>query len=96
MGVGVEPHALADLAPEKWRVSHFTVGWVGHRAGLQGCSFDPRTVNPLTSHYTCYTFGWNTLLQAGSSLVRYPMGSFGFFNWINLSGRTMNLGPLSL
>jgi len=67
-----------------------------HRAGLHGCNFDPRIINPVPRHYTCYTVVWNTVLQAESSRVRYPMGSFKFFHWLNLSGRTMDLGPLCL
>ena len=39
--------------------THCTGGWVGHRAGLDGCGksrpppeLDPRTVQPVTSRYT--------------------------------------------
>ena len=39
--------------------THYIGGWVGPRAGLDGCGksrpppgFDPRTVQPVTSRYT--------------------------------------------
>jgi hypothetical protein len=36
--------------------------------------------------------GWGTMLQAGKSRVRFPMGSLVFFfNWPNHSSRTMSL-----
>jgi hypothetical protein len=36
--------------------------------------------------------GWGTLLQARKSRFRIPMRSFEFFNWPNLSSRSMALG----
>jgi hypothetical protein len=49
-GVGGQCHAPADLPPEKTG-THCIRGWVGPRAGLDGCGksrllpgFDPRTV----------------------------------------------------
>jgi hypothetical protein len=37
MGVGGELHAPAALPPGKRPVIHFIGGWVGPRAGLDGC-----------------------------------------------------------
>jgi hypothetical protein len=37
MGVGDQRHAPAALPPGKISVTHFTRGWVGPRAGLDGC-----------------------------------------------------------
>jgi hypothetical protein len=40
----------------------------------------------------CSVVGWDTMLQAGRSRVRFPIRSFiGFFNWSNPSRRTMTL-----
>jgi hypothetical protein len=36
--------------------------------------------------------GWDTMLQAGRSRVRFPMRSLDFFNLPNPSSRTMALG----
>ena len=59
MGVGGQRHAPAALPPGKRPDTHCTRGWVGPRAGLDGCGqsrpppgFDPRTVHPLASRYT--------------------------------------------
>jgi hypothetical protein len=56
--VGGQRHVLAALPPRK-PATHFTKVWVGPRAGLDGCGkprptpeFDPRTVQPVVSHYT--------------------------------------------
>ena len=58
MGVGGQHHAPAALPPGKTRYP-FTGGWVGPRAGLDGCGksrpppgFDPRPVQPVASRYT--------------------------------------------
>ena len=57
MGVGGQRHAPAALLPGMSR-DHCTAGWVGPRAGLDGCEksppsgFDPRTVQPVVSRYT--------------------------------------------
>ena len=47
------------LYPQERPGTHCTVGWVGPRAGLEGCGksrpppgFDPRTVQPVASRYT--------------------------------------------
>ena len=47
------------LYPKERPVTHCTGGWVGPRAGLDGCGkshpppgFDPRTVQPVASRYT--------------------------------------------
>ena len=47
------------FTPGKDPGTHCTGGWVGPRAGLDGCGkilpppgFDPRTVQPVASHYT--------------------------------------------
>jgi hypothetical protein len=37
MGVGGECHATAALTSGKRSGTHFTGGWVGARAGLDGC-----------------------------------------------------------
>jgi hypothetical protein len=56
--VSGQQHAPAALYP-RWRLgSHWTGGWVGPRAGLDGPKistppgFDPRTVQPVVSRYT--------------------------------------------
>ena len=57
-GVGGQQHAPAALPPRKRPGTHFKVGWVGPRAGLDGRKislppgFDPRTVQPVASRYT--------------------------------------------
>jgi hypothetical protein len=47
------------LYPRERHGTHYTGGWVGPRAGLDGCGksrpppgFDPRTVQPVASRYT--------------------------------------------
>jgi hypothetical protein len=54
-------HALATLYPRERQRSgtHCTGGWVGPRASLDRCrksrpqpGFNPKTVQPVTSHYT--------------------------------------------
>jgi hypothetical protein len=59
MGVGGHLHAPAALPPGMRPGSHCIGGWVGPRAGLDSCKksrplpgFDPRTVQPVVSHYT--------------------------------------------
>ena len=37
MWVGDQRHARAALPPGKRPVTHFIAGWVGPRAGLDGC-----------------------------------------------------------
>ena len=37
MGLGGQHHAPAALPPGKTRITHCTGGWVGPRAGLDGC-----------------------------------------------------------
>ena len=58
MGVGDQHHGPAAYPLEKPR-TQCTGGWVGPRAGLDGCGksglppgFDPRTVQPVASRYT--------------------------------------------
>jgi len=58
MGVGGQRHALAALPLGKRHGNHCIGGWVGNRAGLDGCGksrpppgFDPRTVLPVASRY---------------------------------------------
>jgi len=58
MGVGGQRHVLVALPSEK-DVTHGTGGWVGPRAGLDGCGnplltpeFDTRNVQPVASRYT--------------------------------------------
>ena len=57
-GVAGQPHTLAALSLGKRPSAHFTGGWVGPKAGLDGCGksrfppgFDPRTVQPVTRRY---------------------------------------------
>jgi len=59
--VGSQRHVLAALNPGNSPGTHRTGGWVGPRAGLDGRKisstpgFDPRTVQPVASHYTDWT-----------------------------------------
>ena len=64
MGVSGQRHVPAALTPGKNTGTHFTGGWVGLRAGLDGCGeekiscptrFEPRTVQPVDSRYTDYS-----------------------------------------
>jgi hypothetical protein len=59
MGVGSQRHAPAALPPGKRLGIHFIGGWVGPRAGLDGCGksrpsteIRSRTVQPVTSRCT--------------------------------------------
>ena len=59
MGVAGQRHALAALLPGKRPGTHCIGGWVGPRAGLDGCGksrpppgFDPWTVQSVASRYT--------------------------------------------
>jgi hypothetical protein len=59
MGVGGQPQATAALPQGKRPAAHCIGGWVGQRAGLDGCGksrsppgFDPPTVQPVASRYT--------------------------------------------
>ena len=59
MGVGSQRHALSALPPGLRPRTHCIGGCMGPRAGLEGCrksrpplGFDPRTVQPVASHYT--------------------------------------------
>jgi len=53
-----QQHALAAFYPRERPGTHFTGGWVGPRAGLEGRKissppgFDPGTVQPVVSRYT--------------------------------------------
>jgi hypothetical protein len=58
-GVGGQRHAPAALPLGNRPGIHCIGGWVGPRAGLDGCGksrpplgFDPRTVQPVESRYT--------------------------------------------
>jgi len=60
-GLGRQRHAPAALPSGKRPGTHYLGGWVGPRAGLDGCGksrhppgFDPWTVQPLASCYTDY------------------------------------------
>jgi hypothetical protein len=62
MGVGDHRHTPAALTPRNKHGTHFTGGWVGCGAGLDGSEksrpllgFDPRTVQPLETRYTDWT-----------------------------------------
>ena len=57
--VGGQRRGPAALPSRKRPSTHCTRGWVGPRAGLDGCGksrpppgFDPRTVQPVASRYT--------------------------------------------
>ena len=57
-GVGGQRHAPAALPPGERPGTHCIGGWVGLRAGLDGCGksrpppgFDPRTVQAVASRY---------------------------------------------
>jgi hypothetical protein len=59
MWVGGQRHAPPALPPGKRPDTHCIGGWVGPRAGLDGCGksrpppgFDPRTFHPVASSYT--------------------------------------------
>ena len=60
MGVGGQRHATPLLLYPRGRPgTHCIGGWVGPRAGLEGCGksrpppgFDPQTVQALVSRYT--------------------------------------------
>ena len=61
MGMSGKRDALATLPTGKRHGTHCIGGRVGPRAGLDKCgkilpppSFDPRTVQPVASHYTGY------------------------------------------
>jgi hypothetical protein len=61
MGVGGQYHAPAALPPGKRPISHFTGGWVGSRAGLDGCGKSrphrdliPGPARTVASRYTDY------------------------------------------
>jgi hypothetical protein len=69
MWVGGQRNTPAALPPGKKPGTHCTEGWVGHRAGLDGCGkfrpapgFDPRTVQPVASRYTDCDISAYTLL----------------------------------
>ena len=59
-GVGGQCHNPGALHPGKRPGTHRIGGWVGSRAGLDGCretcppppGIDPWAVQPITSHYT--------------------------------------------
>ena len=58
-GVGGQRHAPAALYPRERPGTHCIGGWVGPRAGLDGCGksrptpgFDPLTVHPVASRCT--------------------------------------------
>jgi len=59
--VGGQHHPPATLPPGKRPGTYCTEGWVGPKAGRDGCGksrpppgFDPQTVQPLASCYTDY------------------------------------------
>ena len=65
-GVRGQRHARDNLYPQERPSTHCTGGWVGPRVGLDRCGksrpppgFDPRSVQPIASHYT-YWATWPT------------------------------------
>jgi hypothetical protein len=68
--VGGQLHAPAALPPGNRPGTHCIGGWVGPRAGLDGCEksrpppgFDPRTVQPVASRYTDYAIPLEPVLS---------------------------------
>ena len=68
-------HAPAAFYRRERPSTHCTGGWVGPRAGLDRCGksrlhtgFDPRTVQPVASHYTDYATWPTHLLREISEL----------------------------
>jgi hypothetical protein len=68
MGMVGQRHVPAALPLGKRPGTHCIGGWVGPRAGLDGCKksrllpgFDPRTVQPVASRYTGYTTPFHKL-----------------------------------
>jgi hypothetical protein len=69
-GVGGQRHAPAALSPGKVPTTCSTGGWVGPKAGLEGCrkshlppGFNPRTVQPVMptyqrTHIFCCILNW--------------------------------------
>ena len=69
-------HAPAALYPWERPGTHCTGGWVGPRAVMDRCGkscpqlgFDPRTVQPIASHYTDWST-WLTNIPIGWSLLQ--------------------------
>ena len=70
MGVCGQRHAPAVLPPGRRPGTHCIGGWVGPRAGLEGCGkprsmpgFDPRAVRPVASRYHIIYHALSTLLR---------------------------------
>jgi hypothetical protein len=70
-GGGWQTPRPAVLTPGKRHGTHFTIGWVGPMAGLDGCGkscppprCDPRTVQPVASRYTDYAIHVITIYKA--------------------------------
>jgi len=62
MGLGGQRHALPALPPGKILGTNYTGGWLGPRAGLDGCGksrllpgFDPRAFQPVAHRYVVTT-----------------------------------------
>ena len=64
MGLGGQHHALAALPAGKRLGINCIAGWVGYTAGLDGCGFDPRTVQPVASRYI-------DIIKSGFLTLRY-------------------------
>ena len=94
MGVDSQHHAPAIL-PLGNTGTHCVGGWLGHRAGLDGCrksrpppGFDPRTTQPVANRYTDWTIA--ALLKA------YPYwkevyGVMGSMMMANICSRNMSV-----
>jgi hypothetical protein len=69
-GVRGQLHPPAAFHPQERPGTHRTGGWVGPRAGLDRCGklpppgFDPRTVQPVASHYTDWATQPTTIYEA--------------------------------
>jgi hypothetical protein len=90
MGVGGQHHAPAALPTGKRPGTHCTGGWVGPRAGLDGCGkspppppgFDRRTVQHVASRNTDWAFPGPHYIrwQSVNCYIR-RIASFGAENW---------------
>ena len=79
MGVGVQRHALAASPSGDKPSTHFTEGFVGSTASMDGCGkyrprpgFEPRPVQSLASRYTNCFIPSDVLLSLRSKTTPHP------------------------